>query len=170
MILTILVNLYLWEIHLQERSISVKKWVCWLLFVWPSSSTVMVIRQPAGLLSVIFFKLNIRCISWLIRTSRLSVSSRLTLGGLFDSPTPDRKYAEEAIVLVSGMKKSRALQKVVEEGINHMWTASALQNHPKGTIICDDEATHDLKVGTYRYFLDIEQKNLDHRVNMKIKV
>lgn len=45
---------------------------------------------------------------------------------------------------------------VVEEGINHMWTVSALQLHPKGMIVCDDEATMELKVGTVKYFKDIE--------------
>jgi len=49
-------------------------------------------------------------------------------------------------------KKARALQKVVEEGINHMWTLSALQNHPAGIIVCDEEATMELKVGTVKYF------------------
>jgi glucosamine-6-phosphate deaminase len=44
------------------------------------------------------------------------------------------------------------LQKVVEEGINHMWTLSALQMHPAGIIVCDEEATMELKVGTVKYF------------------
>jgi glucosamine-6-phosphate deaminase len=64
--------------------------------------------------------------------------------------------AEEVIILVSGYNKARALQKVVEEGINHMWTVSALQLHPKGMIVCDDDATMELKVATVRYFKDIE--------------
>lgn len=60
--------------------------------------------------------------------------------------------AREVVILVNGYKKARALQKVVEEGINHMWTLSALQNHPRGTIVCDDDATMELKVGTVKYF------------------
>ena len=32
---------------------------------------------------------------------------------------------------------------------------SALQMHEKGIIVCDDAATAELKVGTYRYFKDI---------------
>lgn len=42
-----------------------------------------------------------------------------------------------------------------------MWTISALQLHPKGIIVCDEEAVGELKVGTYRYFKDIEGANLD---------
>lgn len=60
--------------------------------------------------------------------------------------------AREVVVIVNGYKKARALQKVVEEGISHMWTLSALQMHPNGTIVCDEEATMELKVGTVKYF------------------
>lgn len=69
--------------------------------------------------------------------------------------------AEEVMIIINGYKKARALSKVVEEGVNHMWTVSALQLHPKGLIICDDEATYELKVGTVKYFKDIESANLD---------
>ncbi|MFQ8826136.1 MAG: hypothetical protein ACLR76_00105 [Alistipes sp.] len=33
--------------------------------------------------------------------------------------------------------------------------------HPRGIIVCDEDATDELKVGTYKYFKDIEAKNLD---------
>jgi glucosamine-6-phosphate deaminase len=56
------------------------------------------------------------------------------------------------VIIVNGYKKARALQKVVEEGINHMWTLSALQSHPNGIIVCDEDATMELKVGTVKYF------------------
>ncbi|MCD6447249.1 MAG: glucosamine-6-phosphate deaminase [Candidatus Marinimicrobia bacterium] len=65
--------------------------------------------------------------------------------------------AGEVIILVNGYKKARALQKVVEEGVNHMWTVSALQLHPRSMIVCDEEATMELKVGTEKYFKDIER-------------
>jgi glucosamine-6-phosphate deaminase len=42
-----------------------------------------------------------------------------------------------------------------------MWTVSALQIHPHGIIVCDDDATDELRVGTVRYFKDIEASNLD---------
>ena len=60
--------------------------------------------------------------------------------------------SKEVVIIVNGYKKARALQKVVEEGINHMWTLSALQNHPNGIIVCDEDATMELKVGTVKYF------------------
>lgn len=69
--------------------------------------------------------------------------------------------AEEVILIISGLSKARALAKVVEEGVNHMWTVSALQLHPRGVIVCDDQATYELKVGTVKYFRDIEAQNLD---------
>ncbi len=69
--------------------------------------------------------------------------------------------SKEVIIIVNGHNKARALQNAVEEGINHMWTISALQMHPKGIIVCDEAATYELKVGTYKYFKDIERENLD---------
>jgi glucosamine-6-phosphate deaminase len=69
--------------------------------------------------------------------------------------------AEEVLIIVNGHNKARALQHAVEEGVNHMWTISALQLHEKGIIVCDEEATAELKVGTVKYFKDIESANLD---------
>ncbi|MDX9909613.1 MAG: glucosamine-6-phosphate deaminase, partial [Mariniphaga sp.] len=62
--------------------------------------------------------------------------------------------AHEVVILVSGYKKARALQQVVEGAVSHMWTLSVLQLHPHGTIVCDDEATMELKVGTVKYFTE----------------
>jgi glucosamine-6-phosphate deaminase len=69
--------------------------------------------------------------------------------------------AREALIIVNGHNKARALRHAVEEPVNHMWTVSALQMHPKGIILCDYDACMELKVGTYKYFLDIEKDNLD---------
>lgn len=69
--------------------------------------------------------------------------------------------AHEVLIIINGLNKARALSKVVEEGVNHMWTVSALQLHPRGIIVCDDSSTYELKVGTVKYFLDIESNNLD---------
>ena len=69
--------------------------------------------------------------------------------------------AREVLILVTGHSKARALRHAIEEGVNHMWTISALQLHPKGMIVCDDDSTDELKVGTYRYFKDIEKDNLE---------
>lgn len=69
--------------------------------------------------------------------------------------------AREVMILVNGHNKARALHHAVEGGVTQMWTVSALQLHPNGIIVCDDAATEELKVGTYRYFKDIEALNLD---------
>lgn len=69
--------------------------------------------------------------------------------------------AKEVIIIVNGFNKARALQHAIEGSVNHMWTISALQMHPKGIIVCDEVATYELKVGTFRYFKDIEKDNLD---------
>lgn len=69
--------------------------------------------------------------------------------------------SDEVLIIINGHGKSRALAKVVEEGVNHMWTVSALQLHPKGIIVCDDSSTVELKVGTVNYFKDIEAENLN---------
>lgn len=65
--------------------------------------------------------------------------------------------AEEVVILITGHKKARALQHAVEGGVSQMWTVSALQLHPKAVLIADDDATDELKVGTVKYFKDIEK-------------
>ena len=69
--------------------------------------------------------------------------------------------AKEVLILVNGHNKARALYQAVEGSVNHMWTVSVLQMHPKGIIVCDDAATVELKVGTVVYFKDIEKNNLN---------
>ncbi|MEG0789466.1 MAG: glucosamine-6-phosphate deaminase [Alistipes sp.] len=68
--------------------------------------------------------------------------------------------AKQVLVLATGYKKARAVHHCVEGNYNHTWTISALQTHPKGILVCDDAAATELKVSTYRYFKEIEQKNL----------
>jgi glucosamine-6-phosphate deaminase len=68
--------------------------------------------------------------------------------------------AREVLIIVNGLGKARALRHAVEEGVSQMWTISALQLHPKSIIVCDADACYELKVGTYRYFMDIEKDNL----------
>ena len=69
--------------------------------------------------------------------------------------------AKEVLILVNGHHKARALFHAVEGPVTQMWTISALQLHPKAIIVTDDEACAELKVSTYKYFLDIEHDNLD---------
>lgn len=69
--------------------------------------------------------------------------------------------AKEVLILVNGHNKARALAQAVEGSVNQMWTITALQLHPKGIIVCDELATFELTVGTYKYFKDIEKDHLD---------
>lgn len=68
--------------------------------------------------------------------------------------------AREVLILCNGHNKSKALQAAIEGPVTQMWTISALQMHQHGIIVCDDAATEELKVGTYRYFKDIEKESL----------
>ncbi|MDR1675740.1 MAG: glucosamine-6-phosphate deaminase [Tannerella sp.] len=68
--------------------------------------------------------------------------------------------AREVLIVVNGHGKARALQQAVEGAVSQMWTITALQLHPKGIIVCDEAACAELKVGTYRYFKDIEKDHL----------
>lgn len=68
--------------------------------------------------------------------------------------------AQEVMILCNGHHKARALQAVVEGPVTHYWTISVLQQHPHGIIVCDEPAADELKVGTYRYFKDIEKDNI----------
>lgn len=70
--------------------------------------------------------------------------------------------AREVLILVSGKSKARALRHAIEEGVNHLWTFSCLQLHPRGVVVCDDDATMELRVGTVRYFNEIESPNFDN--------
>jgi glucosamine-6-phosphate deaminase len=69
--------------------------------------------------------------------------------------------SKEVLILVTGHNKARALHKAVECGINQMWTISALQLHPNGLIVCDEPSTIELRVGTYKYFKEIEREYID---------
>ena len=68
--------------------------------------------------------------------------------------------AKEVLILVNGHNKARALQHGIEEGVNQMWTISALHLHPAAIIVADEAACDELKVCTYKYFKDIEKENL----------
>lgn len=56
------------------------------------------------------------------------------------------------MILITGAHKALALAKAVEEGVNHMWTVSAFQQHPQSLFICDEDATLELRVKTVKYF------------------
>jgi glucosamine-6-phosphate deaminase len=71
--------------------------------------------------------------------------------------------AREVVIVATGAHKAFAVQKGLEDGVNHMWTLSALQLHPHPLIVCDRDATLELKVKTVRYFESIEQAGTDAR-------
>lgn len=58
----------------------------------------------------------------------------------------------QVMILITGAHKSFALYKAIEEGVNHMWTVSAFQQHPKTLMLCDEDATLELRVKTVKYF------------------
>ena len=69
--------------------------------------------------------------------------------------------AKSVLIIVNGHNKARALQHGIEGGISQMWTISALQMHKHSIIVCDEAATAELKVQTYKYFKDIEKDNIN---------
>ena len=68
--------------------------------------------------------------------------------------------AKEVLILCNGHNKAHALQAAIEGPVCQAWTISALQQHPHGIIVCDEAACEEIKVGTYKYFKDIEKDNL----------
>lgn len=67
--------------------------------------------------------------------------------------------AREVLILAQGYHKAIAVQHAIEGSVNHLWTVSALQIHPCSMIVCDEEATSELKVKTVRYFQELEQES-----------
>ncbi|HEY9643521.1 MAG TPA: glucosamine-6-phosphate deaminase [Coleofasciculaceae cyanobacterium] len=65
--------------------------------------------------------------------------------------------ANEVLILAQGLHKAVAVQQAIEEGINHLWTVSALQLHARSILVCDEDATMELKVKTVKYFKELQQ-------------
>lgn len=63
--------------------------------------------------------------------------------------------SREVLIIATGINKSLALHQTIENGMNHMWTVSAIQMHPCGMVVCDEDATAELKVKTVKYFKEI---------------
>ena len=68
--------------------------------------------------------------------------------------------SKEVVILALGPKKAAAVQHCVEGSYNHVWPSSALQIHPAGIMVCDDQAATEIKVATYRYFKEAEKDTL----------
>lgn len=71
--------------------------------------------------------------------------------------------AREVVIVATGAHKALAVEKGLEGGVNHMWTLSALQLHQHPLVVCDRDATLELKVKTVRYFESIENAGTDAR-------
>uniref|UniRef100_T1IJU4 Uncharacterized protein n=1 Tax=Strigamia maritima TaxID=126957 RepID=T1IJU4_STRMM len=59
--------------------------------------------------------------------------------------------AREVMILILAAHKAFALYKAIED-INHMWTVSAFQTHPRSIFLCDEDATLELRVKFVKYF------------------
>lgn len=68
--------------------------------------------------------------------------------------------AKEVVIIANGHGKAVAVKHAIEEGVNHMWTVSALQLHAKSIMVCDEPASSELKLSTVNYFKDIEENNM----------
>ncbi|SON48138.1 glucosamine-6-phosphate deaminase [Vibrio tapetis] len=68
--------------------------------------------------------------------------------------------SEEVMILSMGHNKAQALQMAIEGSVNHMWTVTALQMHPKAIIVADEAAQQELKVKTVKYFNELEAENI----------
>ena len=91
------------------------------------------------------------------RIKTLTQDTRIANARFFDGDLS--RVPATALTVGVGTIMARALQAAVEGGVNHMWTLSCLQMHPRGIIVCDEDATVELKVGTVKYFRDIEETN-----------
>lgn len=72
--------------------------------------------------------------------------------------------SREVMILITGAHKAFALYKAIEEGVNHMWTVSAFQQHANTLMVCDEDATLELRVKTVKYFkslMDVHAKLIE---------
>lgn len=67
--------------------------------------------------------------------------------------------ADEVLILANGKNKANALKHGIEQPLSHVWTISALQQHPHGIILCDKDAASELSPETRAYFMEIEKDN-----------
>ena len=64
--------------------------------------------------------------------------------------------AKEVVIMAFGPKKARAIGEAIEGPITHKNTVSALQNHPDGIVVLDEDAAGELRVSSYKYFKAVE--------------
>ena len=61
-------------------------------------------------------------------------------------------FVPQVMIIITGAHKAYALYKAIEEGVSHMWTVSAFQQHSRAIFVCDEDATLELRVKTVKYF------------------
>ena len=56
----------------------------------------------------------------------------------------------------------------IEEGVSHMWTVSAFQQHMNTIMVCDEDATLELRVRTVKYFKvnPLQRENTAHSLHL----
>ncbi|XP_010017012.1 PREDICTED: glucosamine-6-phosphate isomerase 1-like, partial [Nestor notabilis] len=74
--------------------------------------------------------------------------------------------AREVMILITGAHKAFALYKAVEEGVNHMWTVSAFQQHPNTVFVHDEDATLEL-VKYFKGLMLVHNKLVEPLYSMK---
>ena len=67
------------------------------------------------------------------------------------TPPPKKKRNKSCQLEISTVFHNFLFQ-AIEEGVSHMWTVSAFQQHGNTMIICDEDATLELRVRTVKYF------------------
>ena len=72
--------------------------------------------------------------------------------------------SKEVLIMVSGSQKAYALEKCIEQSVNHMYPASILQMHQRSCFVVDKDSTEELKSKTIRYFKGL-QKHIDYLGN-----
>ncbi|XP_077477498.1 glucosamine-6-phosphate deaminase 2 isoform X1 [Stigmatopora argus] len=80
--------------------------------------------------------------------------------------------AKEVMIVITGAHKAFALYKAIEDGVNHMWTVSAFQQHPHTIFVCDEDATLELRVKTVKYFkglMHVHNRLVDPVLSIKDK-
>ncbi|MBO5137544.1 MAG: glucosamine-6-phosphate deaminase [Spirochaetaceae bacterium] len=104
-----------------------------------------------------------------LTSDTIQVNSRFFDGDISKVPTTALTVgvgtitdAKEVVIIATGHNKAVAVRHGVEESISQMWTISRLQMHRHAVIVCDEDATDELKVGTVKYFKDIEKNNMDN--------
>lgn len=68
--------------------------------------------------------------------------------------------AKRVIILASGIKKSIAIRECIEGPISSQYTCTVFQNHPKTIVVCDEDASREIKHKTYLYYKHL-QENID---------